>query len=403
MTYFANYKRNIGYNVTVVTTSTTGTTASNIKSYIQSQYNNTSTRPEFVLLVGDTNNIPASGGSTSSSNNKDDLKDDYKNPLTDLNYTLLTGGDYFADVFLGRFSVSSIQELQNIIFKTIYMETNLHSLDRNAALLSGGGEGKNSFDNPHRNINYYVLNPQSFNSDFLFAVDGATRTDGLNALNGDYTMFIYRGHGGYDRLGTPFNFVEPDINNSTNTTYPFGFGFACLSNCYAYAYNECFGEAWIRSEHGGVSYFGATTTTYRHTNNVIEERVFGKMEDKEQLSPFINLGMKDYYKRFWSWLSGKRRKRHIKSYNLLGDPSIYLYGIGCQSNYIFTNNEIFHDGDIITYHAANDIIAANANATFTLNSGSTVRLLAGNSLTLDPGFLVEMGAEFEASIESCNE
>lgn len=400
--YFANYKRNIGYDVAVVNTNTTGTTASDIKNYIQTQYNNSSTRPSFVLLVGDHADIPASGGSTSSTYNDDDLKDDYKDPLTDLNYALLSGDDYFADIFLGRFSVSSIPQLQNIIFKTIFMETNLHNFNRNAILLAGGGSGENQFDNPQRWVMDNVLDNQDFEYDFSFAVDGATRTDGLNALDGDYTMFIYRGHGGYDQLGSPFNLDEWDINSSSNTIFPFGFGFACLSNCFAYAHDECFGEAWLRSEHGGISYFGATTTTYRHTNNVIEERVFDKMDDKDQLSPFINLGMKDYYKRFWSWLSGKRRKRHIKSYNLLGDPSIYLYGIGCQDDFTFTNNETFHSSDRITYHAANDIIAAEGDATFTAENGSEVNLIAGNSITLNSGFTAELGSEFSASIAPCN-
>jgi len=386
--YFANYKRNIGYDVTVVNTTTTGTTTSDIKSYIQTQYNNTSTRPSFVLLVGDHGDIPASGGSTSG---------DYEDPLTDLNYALLSGDDYFADIFLGRFSVSNVPQLQNIIFKTIYMETNLHNIDRKAVLLAGGGDGEDQFDNPQRWVMDNVLNPQGFDYIFNFAVDGATRTDGLNALNGDYTLFIYRGHGAKTSLSEPFNFSGSDIDNSTNTIYPFGFGFACNSNNFGYT-SPCFGERWIRSAHGGISYFGATTPTYRHTNNVIEERVFDKMDDKDQLSPFINLGMKDYYKRFWSWLSGKRRKRHIKSYNLLGDPSIYLYGIGCHDEYIFTNNEIFHSGDRITYQAANDITAAEGDATFTLENGSEVNLIAGNSITLQPGFSAELGSEFIATI-----
>src|SRR5690606_7103848 len=212
---------------------------------------------------------------------------------------------------------------------------------------------------------------------------------------------IYRGHGSKTTLGAPFNLSGSDIDNSTNSVYPYGFGFACSSNNFGYSY-PCFGERWIRSAHGGISYFGATTTTLRHTNNVIEECVFEKMNDRDQLSPFINLGMKAYYKRFWSWLSGKRRKRHIKSYNLLGDPSIYLYGIGSQNNYIFTNNETFQSGDRIEYQATNDIVAAEGVATFTLQSGSNVNLIAGNSITLKDGFSSELGSEFNAIVNSYN-
>ncbi len=73
---FANYKRNIGFEVNVVNTNTTGVIASGIKSYIQTQYNNESTRPDFVLLVGDHEDIPASGGNPSG-----EEKNDHNNGL----------------------------------------------------------------------------------------------------------------------------------------------------------------------------------------------------------------------------------------------------------------------------------------------------------------------------------
>lgn len=124
LTYFANYKRNIGYTVEVVNTNTTGTSASDVKDYLQNRYDNSSTRPTFVLLVGDVTDIANSGGSTHSNYDVDDLADDYTHPITDLHYSRLDGDDYFADIFLGRWSVSSIPELQNIINKTIIWKHN---------------------------------------------------------------------------------------------------------------------------------------------------------------------------------------------------------------------------------------------------------------------------------------
>ena len=131
--YFANYKRNIGYDVTVVTTNITGTSAPNILNYIKTRYNNMATRPNFVLLVGDHGDIPAAGGNPSGN--------DIDSPITDLTYALLDGDDYFADVFLGRFSVSTTGELINIINKTIFMETNIHRLDKKAKFVAGQGNG----------------------------------------------------------------------------------------------------------------------------------------------------------------------------------------------------------------------------------------------------------------------
>lgn len=397
LTYFANYKRNIGYAVTVVNTLTTGTTNTDIKNYIQNSYNNAGTRPDFVLLVGDINHIPASGGT----------QGDYEDPLTDLNYSLLSGDDYFADVFLGRWSVASTAQLQRIINKTIYMESNLHKMQKRAVFLSGGGGGENQFANTQQWVMDNTFEPEGWVCDSYFAVDGATRIDGLNALNNNYLFFIYRGHG-YAPPSTgwpiPFKIINRDIDRSTNTLYPMGFSFSCFTNNFgALDYSgltmTCFGEQWIRSERGGVSFFGATTDTYRHTNNVIEKKIFGEaFADEEQLAAMINLGMKRYWNRFWSWSNRIRTKRHMKSYNLLGDPSFNKSGNGCIQNFIFNQNETFNSGDSLTYHACNNI---ENTSSFVLNSDSRVSLIAGNSITLNPGFRAEAGSDFRAFIASC--
>lgn len=64
ISYFADYKQKTGYNVTVVNTNTTGRSASSIISYLKSRYNNISTRPEYVLLVGSPTLIPVSAGTS---------------------------------------------------------------------------------------------------------------------------------------------------------------------------------------------------------------------------------------------------------------------------------------------------------------------------------------------------
>jgi gingipain R len=390
ITYFANYKRNIGYDVVVVNTNETGTTAGDIKNYLQNQYDDVATRPTFVLLVGDIADIPASGGTQA----------DYKDPLTDLNYSLLSGDDYFADVFLGRWSVTRNDELQNIIQKTIVMETQLHTYDRRSVFLAGSGSGENQFDNPMRWVMDNTFEPDGWECDFSFGVDGATQQDGINALNGDYVFILYRGHGGSNVIGDPFSLTNTHINASTNTVFSIFFSFACLTNNYGFT-GPSFGESWIRSGQGGVAFFGASTTTYRHTNNKIAEKVFGDaFTDEEQLAVMKDLGMKRYWQRFWSWMNRKRTKRHMKTYNFLGDPSFNKPGIGCINNITFDNPEIFHNDDVITYHAGSTI---ENNNTFEVQSGSNVTLIAGESIVLNPGFHAEAGSNFQASIAPCDE
>jgi hypothetical protein len=92
----------------------------------------------------------------------------------------------------------------------------------------------------------------------------------------------------------------------------------------------------------------------------------------------------------------------MKSYNLLGDPTFYFSGIRCFNELVFLNNEIFHSGDSISYHSTNNIIAAENEATFVIESGANVELLAGEKIVLKPGFSAEAGSNFHAGIEPCN-
>ena len=82
--------------------------------------------------------IPASGGNGSNYGN------DIDDPLTDLHYSRLDGNDYFADVFLGRFTVNNQTELCNVINKTIFMENNLAPFDNEVKLIAGDHDAGNN-------------------------------------------------------------------------------------------------------------------------------------------------------------------------------------------------------------------------------------------------------------------
>lgn len=392
LTYFANYKRNIGYEVIVANTNTTGTSASAIKDYIETQYNNSSTRPDFVLLVGDHGSIPASGGNSSGT--------DIDDPITDLNYARLAGDDFFADVFLSRFSVSSNPELQNIINKTIFMEMNIHLFDKKAKFLAGeedNGWMENQFENGHDKVIKSTFEPEGYTCQKLYQPN---QTAAVGAISDNPLYYIYSGHGSSTYMaGGSFSIYNSNITSATNTIFPFVFSFACKTGNFAYS-STCIGEHWIRAnDKGGIVYFGSSVSTMTNSDKAIEKNIFGdSFTDNEHIVGITNLGMKNYWKRFWSFWNRGRTRRYMKAYNLLGDPSFNIYGTGCISDITFSNNEVFHDGDEICYHAGNSI---QNDADFEIESGANVTLLAGTSITLNPGFKAKIGSTFEARIESC--
>lgn len=394
LTYFANYKRNIGYNVTVVNTNTTGTTASAITNYITNRYNNSSTRPNFILLVGDHSHIPVSYGNTGTECYKD-----YNNPATDFGYTNMND-DFYADIHLGRISVEVDTQLYNILNKSIYMETNLHLLDNKASLLAGSGDNSIFFNNMFSFLTNRILEPFDFDVDQVVARRGGTQNDGIETLNSNNTLILYSGHGYPTYWGSPFIIDEENVFNASNSIFPFAYGFSCSTNAFTKSYN-CIGESWILSEKGSVSYFGATTISWILENNLLMKKIFSNMNEDIRLAEMLDLGKKQYKRSFRTISRPYKQNNIIKMYNLLGDPSLYVFGIGCRDNYIFTNNEVFNVGNNITY-TAKYIILQNTN-TFQVKDGANVTLQAGNSIILNSGFVVEKGGLFIANkVEPCN-
>jgi len=403
---FANYKANIGYTVTVVNTNTTGTTKEQIKNYIQSQYDNTSTRPVFVLLVGDVDKIPNWIGSHSD------------NPPTDLNYSLLEGSDNEADVFLGRFSVSNNSNLQNIINKTIYMETNVQNWNKKVVFAAdfdcygyfrkGHNRVKNTFSNKGYSCNKIYIDKNKrcwFGWLPVSNSNVGTTSDLHNAINDNITFLIYSGHGSYLSISDPrISTSDVHSNTFTNSLFPFTFSFACYTN--RFTYSECVGEAWLRQENCGVTYYGASIPTYYGTDKKLEKKIFKKgfgNADKEQIGPMLVYGMK---KVLHAAVTGSRKLRYVQMYNLLGDPSINTSGIdaSCLDDYVFYNSVSYGNGENLTFKANNTIITGEGNSTFTVTGNANVKLIAGNEIILESGTIIEPGpgGYFEASIAPCN-
>jgi len=258
---FIAWKKKKGFNVIVAYTDVIGTSASAIKTYIQNQYNGSTPpsdpAPSFVLLVGDTPQIPTWDGSAGSH-------------VTDLRYCEFTGDDY-PEIYYGRFSAQNTGELQPQIDKTLEYEqytmpdpsylaevTLIAGADATYAITHGNGQinyGTNNYFNAAHGITDHTwLYPAS---DQYGVSDAVIQTvnDGVGFAN-------YTAHCGHTGWGTP-SFTVSDINNLTNAhKYLLGIGNCCLSNTFDES-TPCFGEAWLQAANkGGVGYIGGSNSTW---------------------------------------------------------------------------------------------------------------------------------------------
>jgi hypothetical protein len=343
-------------------------------------------------LVGDVDKIPVYEGNTNEIDEED--------PTTDLGYSLLEGDDNLADVFLGRFSVEHDSTLKFMINKTIFMEMNMHRFTKKAKFWAGKDHTSNWIymeSEFRRGHNAVIPNFTSLGYDCQKIYHPTDNVEAVNAFSDNPLFYLYTGHGSIYSLNNASysDFILPD--STSNTVFPCFFAFACKSGHY---FSEtCMGEGLIRADNkGAVAYFGSSVNSRTMSDVAIEKKIFGDALNLRNLSAMINTGMRRFT--YVAGIRDKIKKRYLKAYNLLGDPSFDTKGMGCNQNFTFNYPEIFKQGAKLTYRANNNI---ENNNSFVVESGADVKLLAGNSVHLKPGFRAEAGSNVHIGIVPCSE
>lgn len=338
---FVRYKTRQNYNVKVIYLDSFGSnnnfTVQNIKNLIS---NSGSKKPDFVLLVGSLNEIPASEG-----------RYDDDDPFSDDDY----------HPFIGRWIVNgengNYPQLVNIISKTTNTENSFANttFTTTAALFIG------SDSNDKRGSKDYGKCVQSVYGSLYDDMnipttiyDGGVQNVTFNtmaqALCAHPSIMVYRGNGVLktNANGTyhscsyvekpyfvcPSN-VSSSMGNSFHTIsslgnlspFPMTFGFA--SSLFSYATNNNFASQWIAESNGGVTFYGATTETKMKSDRYLAQNIFERfVKLKGQFDNFpISLWLNDAEKKYYKRLMGKTRSNQIKRYNLAGDPSFYVFGM----------------------------------------------------------------------------
>ncbi len=245
-----NWKNQKGIPTTIVNVSTIGNNATSIKNYIRNAYQTDGLT--FVLLVGDHAQVvsPISGGGT------------------DPTYALLAGSDHYPELFVGRFSAESLQDVVNQVTKTLEYEKLPQAgapwYAKGTGIASDQGAGIGHYgeaDWVHMNyirndlLRYgYTLVDQIYDP-------GATAAMVSNALNNGRGIVNYCGHGSTTSWGTT-GFSNTNVNALVNDNMlPFITSVACVVGNFTSS--TCFAEAWLRASHNGeptgaVAFYGSS-------------------------------------------------------------------------------------------------------------------------------------------------
>ncbi len=317
MQQFVTHKVSKGFQVDMFNTTVTGNTTTAIKNFIQTRYNNPSTKPEYILLVGDVAQIPAWTGTGEGS------------PKTDVNYAQLEGGDYFADAFLGRFSIANATELQNAINKSIYMENFIGTLEKKNIYMASEDNYQISEGTHNYVINTYFEPAVYTNLKLYSHTYGATTQQLINALNDNQIFAIYSGHGSETSWADGPVLSQQQVRDLTNTWYPYVYSFACVTGSYQIA--ECFGETWLRTDNGASTFYGSSVNSYWDEDDILERRLIKAMfeDGLTRVTPMFDMA-KIYLVNYYGGVIGQGTTtlRYVEMYNLMGDPSMPVVEMG---------------------------------------------------------------------------
>jgi uncharacterized repeat protein (TIGR02543 family) len=326
-----SYYSSQGLTVELIDVSTIGTTADQIKSYIQTTYDSQSPAElDFVLLIGDLDVIPW----------KDNAYSSYE---SDIWYGWLDGSDYVADVGVGRFPAKSQSGLNLMIQKTLDFQNNLYpgTWQNKSILIAHGQEYPGKYTECKETIynHNYVLDPPIF--DRKYGGEGATNAQVTSAINEGRLVVNYRGHGsqtawtGWNTSGEYYDTGDANGLANGNKT-PIVFSIACLCSDLGYSSN-CLAEAFVCQDQGAVAFLGANDPSYTVVNHDFDRALyFGTwdlgIETIGDLYNYANAEVENIH--------GSSGYANMTMYLWLGDPAIRTVPGEPPTQYTLTTNTV---------------------------------------------------------------
>ena len=314
----AAWKEQKGYHTTVVSTSDIpgGNTKDNIKDYIQDAYDSWAVPPTFVLLVGDTPQISHWVGTQTN------------NPSTDLYYVTMDGSsDWLPDMWIGRFSCTTGDQVTNLVNKTVdYERFNLTSGTSwiKKAVFMASNDNYTVTEGTHDYVIRQYLDPAGYYSQRLYChTYNATTAQVSAAFNDGRSLGIFSGHGDITYWADGPQFTASNVNALTNTDMlPLVHSYSCLTGQFS---SSCFGETWTNaSDKGAVVFWGSSVTSYWDQDDVLEKGAF-KACFVEDYTWACGISHRALYWVYDYYSGGGSTRRYYEMYNILGDPSLEIW------------------------------------------------------------------------------
>lgn len=245
---FVDWKKKIGLEVKLVPSSVAGATNTEIKAFIQDEYNQGGLTN--IMLVGDSKQIPTNKGVKEGAD-------------SDPCYTKLAGDDHVPDAIISRLSAETVEQVAYQVAKFVNYEqfptADTAWYSKGVGIASAEGSPA---DKVYMEENRVALLGAMFTDVHQIYDPSASKAKVTEVVNEGLSLINYLGHGSSTSWGTT-RFNNSDAGKLSNgLKMPIIFDVACVNGKFVNF--TCFGEAWMRSgtiekPAGAVTYCGAST------------------------------------------------------------------------------------------------------------------------------------------------
>lgn len=370
---YVRWKNIIGFPTEVVTTTTTGSTATAIKNYVVNYYNTKGLA--YLLLVGDHTEVPTYSYGSAPGGLGTMYSDNF--------YGDITGNDMYLEVIVGRFSATTSAHVQTQVQRTIEYEKGLMTSgwqrtgmgiahNEGAGMGHDGGEADYvHIDNiRQRLLNYnYTTVYQDYTS--VSGIPNTSKAQISSRINNGVTIINYCNHGNETSWSVPATeggYTTTQVNDLTNVKkLPFIWSVACLVGNFTRSGGDCFAESWLKATHnttgeptGAIAFFGSTISqpwippmdAQDEFNRVLCEhfpnkirRTYGTISACGVMH-MLDLGPSDSY-----------RLATARTWTIFGDPSIMV------RTYTLLNMTVQHPAQLNS-GATTMVVNSNAEEAF---------------------------------------
>jgi len=318
----AQWKTKKGMLAKVVPLSVTGSSATQIRTYIQNAYNTWPIRPEYVLVVGAPNLLPVSL-STPPFDGTDDAYGD------------MSGG-YQVEIPVGRFFCGNLAACSTLVTKSLTYEKTPYAsgdstwMQRGTTIIREDAPPDEYYQADCRYVRGLWSGAGFVQTESLISPADSS-TEVRNAINAGRGFVLYRGRAVY-HWWTPFDRVWP-YTLTNGSRLPVVVSGSCITMTL-YPGRTVQADSFVRAGtaqvlRGAVAYFGTTSWGEPITiqRSVVSKTFFAAVftEGRYKLGDACKRG------KFCldSVLPGDRQ--YYQEWNLLGDPELPLWTAAPQS------------------------------------------------------------------------